>query len=38
MGHFLDAVKANNNDMAPPVEFVLATDSESKFEGKVSRV
>ena len=38
MGHFLDAVKANNNDMALPVEFVLATDSESKFEGKVSRV
>tara|TARA_R110002072_G_scaffold13481_1_gene56786 strand:- start:262915 stop:264936 length:2022 start_codon:yes stop_codon:yes gene_type:complete len=38
MGHFLDAVKANNNDLSLPVEFVLATDSESKFEGKVSRV
>ncbi len=38
MGHFLDAVKANNNDLSLPVEFVLATDSESKFEGKVSKV
>ena len=38
MGHFLDAVKANSNDMALPVEFVLATDSEEKFAGKVSKV
>ena len=38
MGHFLDAVKANNNDMDLPVEFVLATDSEEKFDGKVSKV
>jgi hypothetical protein len=40
MGHFLDAVKAheNDNNIALSVEFVLATDSEAKFEGKISRV
>lgn len=38
MGHFLDAVKAHNNDFARPVEFVLATDSESSFKGKVYKV
>lgn len=38
MGHFLDAVKANNDDFARPVEFYLATDAESKFNGKVSKV
>jgi GAF domain-containing protein len=38
MGHFLDAVKANGNDLALPVEFVLATDSESEFNGKVYRM
>ncbi|MFT4558904.1 MAG: efflux RND transporter periplasmic adaptor subunit [Planctomycetales bacterium] len=38
MGHFLDAVKANGNDFARPVEFVLATDSEQKFQGKISKV
>ncbi|NQV26055.1 MAG: efflux RND transporter periplasmic adaptor subunit [Rhodopirellula sp.] len=38
MGHFLDAVKENGNDLARPVEFVLATDSELKFQGKVSKV
>lgn len=38
MGHFLDGVKDNDNDMALPVEFVLATDSESSFEGKVNRM
>jgi multidrug efflux pump subunit AcrA (membrane-fusion protein) len=37
MGHFLDAVKANKNE-ALPVEFVLATDSESKFQGTISKV
>ena len=38
MGHFLNAVKANNNDLARNVEFKLATDSESEFQGKVSKV
>ena len=38
MGHFLDAVKANGNDLARDVEFRLATDSESTFKGKVSKV
>jgi len=38
MGHFLDAVKANNNDFARPVEFYLATDAEQKFQGKISKV
>ncbi len=38
MGHFLDAVKANDNDFAREVEFKLATDSESEFMGKVSKV
>lgn len=38
MGHFLDAVKANDNDIGRPVEFVLATDSETSFEGKVYQV
>lgn len=38
MGHFLDAVKANGDDIARPVEFVLATDSESKFNGTISKV
>ena len=38
MGHFLDAVKANNNDIGRRVEFVLATDSETSFEGKVYQV
>jgi hypothetical protein len=38
MGHFLDAVKVNGDDIARPLEFVLATDSEAKFEGKVYKV
>ena len=38
MGHFLNAVKANNNDLARNVKFKLATDSESEFQGKVSKV
>jgi multidrug efflux pump subunit AcrA (membrane-fusion protein) len=38
MGHFLNAVKANDNDLARDVEFKLATDSESEFLGKVSKV
>lgn len=38
MGHFLDAVKADNNDMARSVEFKLATDSESEFKATVSKV
>ena len=38
MGHFLNAVKANDNDLARDVEFKLATDSESEFQGKVSKV
>lgn len=38
MGHFLDAVKANDNDLARPVEFVLATDSEKTFDAKVYKV
>lgn len=38
MGHFLDAAKANGNDLARDVEFRLATDSESTFKGKVSKV
>ncbi|MGZ0171743.1 MAG: GAF domain-containing protein [Planctomycetales bacterium] len=38
MGHFFDAIKANNDDIARPVEFVLATDSETKFAGKIYKV
>ena len=38
MGHFLNAVKADGNDLARDVEFKLATDSESEFLGKVSKV
>ena len=37
MGHFLNAVKADGNDLARDVEFKLATDSESEFLGKVSK-
>lgn len=38
MGHFLDAVKAHDDDIGRPVEFVLATDSETSFEGEVYQV
>lgn len=38
MGHFLDAVNADNDNLARPVEFKLATDSESEFEATVTKV
>jgi len=38
MGHFFDAVKENDGSIERPVEFVLATDPETTFEGEVYKV